>query len=109
MILLDPPQVKLEGRVNPHPLAPNIGLLAVIEGYAAVEPACQVDDPLLRRAKLDLSRLEDKANHAILEPKLPKDIPTPGKDLTLGSQEASEKVSTDNLCNRHLEVDAKRY
>ena len=88
--LLDPPKVELERRINPHPLAPNICLLAVIEGNAAVETACQIDDPLLRSAELDLSRLEDKANHAILESELPEDIPTPGKDLTLSCQEASE-------------------
>ena len=107
--LLDPSKVKLVGWINPHPLAPDIGLLVVIEGYAVVETACQIYDPLLRRAELDLSRLEDHTNHAILQSKLPEDIPPPGEDLTLGSQEASKKVSTDDLCYRKLEVDAKRY
>jgi hypothetical protein len=107
--LLDPSQVELVGRINPHPLAPDIGLLAVIEGYAVVETACQVDDPLLRRAELDLSWLEDHTNDAILKSKLPEDIPPPGEDFTLSGQQASKKVSTDDLCYRELEVDAKRY
>ena len=46
--LLDTFQVKLIRRINTHPLAPDIGLLAVVEGYAVVETACQIDDPLLR-------------------------------------------------------------
>ena len=107
--LLDPSQVKLVRRINPHPLAPDIGLLAVIEGNAVVETACQVDDPLLRRAELDLSWLEDHTNDAILKSKLPEDIPPPGEDFTLSGQQASKKVSTDDLCYRELEVDAKRY
>lgn len=106
--LLDPSQVELVGRINPHSLAPDIGLLAIIECYAVVKTACQVDDPLLRRAELDLCRLKDNTNDAILKSKLSEDIPTPGKDFTLSGQEASKKVSTDDLCYRELEVDAKR-